>query len=145
MSDQKKGLYGKYIVKKADTQEQVENCFVLKPDVDPAALKALKIYVEATSNHRLKKDLVDWIDACEKIFKGRRLKAIAEIDPPKCELCGEDMIKYAYMEDGWWLYWDCAKEDHIGHHLVDIDWSAIFHPNTKLDGSDLTALGFEVI
>lgn len=59
-----KGLYGKYILYKADTREEVtEDYFVLRPDRDPAAIFALLAYAEATDNKKLAKDLAEWVIA----------------------------------------------------------------------------------
>ena len=145
MNDEKRGLYWKYIVRKTGSGAIVKNSFVLKPESDPAALTALKAYADATFNSHLRFDLEKWIEVCEKKTFERRKKAVDKLDPPKCESCGKDMVKYAYNEDGWWLYWDCADEDDIGHDPIDIDWSAIFHPNAKVNGITLRKLGFEVV
>ncbi len=55
------GLRGKYIVIKEDTGELVKNCFVLRPDRDPAAVTALRAYAEATDNEALATDIINWI------------------------------------------------------------------------------------
>lgn len=55
------GLKGKYLVFKADTGEQVSNCFVLRPDKDPAAVEALRAYANATSNETLADDIYNWV------------------------------------------------------------------------------------
>lgn len=56
-----KGLTHKYDVRKADTGEVVENCFVLRPDKDPAAVAALRAYAESTDNAALAADIINWI------------------------------------------------------------------------------------
>lgn len=61
-----KGLKRKYIVFKADTGEAVENCFVLRPDIDSAARAALKAYAEATDNKQLSNDIINWVKEIEK-------------------------------------------------------------------------------
>ena len=55
------GLKRKYIVLKSDTGETVENCFVLRPDIDEAAIAALFAYASATSNAELQADIKLWI------------------------------------------------------------------------------------
>lgn len=55
------GLKRKYVVLKSDTGECVENCFVLRPDKDKAAIAALLAYADATDNHVLAKDIRAWI------------------------------------------------------------------------------------
>lgn len=57
------GLRGKYMVIKADTGELVKNCFVLRPDRDPAAVTALRAYAEATDNETLAADIINWVGA----------------------------------------------------------------------------------
>lgn len=56
-----KGLKAKYLVFKADTGESVENCFVLRPDKDPASVEALRAYASATDNETLAKDIYNWV------------------------------------------------------------------------------------
>lgn len=56
-----KGLKRKYLVFKADSGEMVENCFVLRPDKDPAAVEALKAYAKATDNEELAADIYKWV------------------------------------------------------------------------------------
>lgn len=56
-----KGLIVKYDVRKVDTGELVNNCFVLRPDKDPAAIDALVEYARSTDNVELKRDIVAWL------------------------------------------------------------------------------------
>lgn len=56
------GLVRKYIVKKADTGEAVEDCFVLRPKRDWAARYAVKAYADITRNMDLRKDLLKWVE-----------------------------------------------------------------------------------
>ena len=59
--DAYKGLKAKYLVFKADTGERVENCFVLRPDKDPASVEALRAYASETDNETLAKDIYNWV------------------------------------------------------------------------------------
>ena len=59
--DAYKGLKAKYLVFKADTGERVENCFVLRPDKDPASVEALRAYARETDNETLAKDIYNWV------------------------------------------------------------------------------------
>ena len=61
--DQYDGLKRKYIVLKADTGKCVDNCFVLRPDKDAAAVAALRAYAEATDNETLATDIINWVGA----------------------------------------------------------------------------------
>ncbi|GEM_PF-4448033 len=60
MSDNEKGLYGKYIVHRNDLTP-VYSCFVLEPDKDPAAVVALRAYAAATENKALAQDIYNWV------------------------------------------------------------------------------------
>ena len=61
----REGLRHKYNVFKAETGEPVENCFVLRPDRDLAARKALYTYLLSINNIDLADDLHDWLCALE--------------------------------------------------------------------------------
>jgi hypothetical protein len=47
----------------------VENCFVLRPDKDFAALAALRHYASATTNEALRRDLIAWADRVEAAMR----------------------------------------------------------------------------
>lgn len=55
------GLRGKYIVHKAETGEEVNSCFVLRPDKDAAAVDAIRAYAAVTDNKVLAADLIRWV------------------------------------------------------------------------------------
>ena len=55
------GLYAKYIITKADGTPVNDRCFVLKPDKDPAAAKALQAYAAATDDEQLRNNLYAWV------------------------------------------------------------------------------------
>lgn len=59
--DEYAGLKLKFLVFKADTGERIENCFVLRPDKDHAAVEALRAYAEATDNKTLADDIYNWV------------------------------------------------------------------------------------
>lgn|GEM_PF-6899270 len=52
---------------KAKDNFPVENCFVLCPDRDPAAVAALTAYAKATDNKQLREDILNWITPDEKV------------------------------------------------------------------------------
>lgn len=60
-STEEVGLVIKYTVIKKDDNSIVEDCFVLRPDRDMAALEALRTYAKTTNNKALAKDLESWI------------------------------------------------------------------------------------
>jgi len=53
------GLYEKYTVRKDG--KEVENCFVLEPESDPAAREALWTYIDTTDNDELAEELREWL------------------------------------------------------------------------------------
>ncbi len=55
------GLNIKYNVTKVKDGSVVDNCFVLRPDKDPAARRALIEYGLATSNLKLREDILKWM------------------------------------------------------------------------------------
>lgn len=55
------GLKRKFLVFKSDTGEMIENCFVLRPDKDPAAVAALRAYAGATDNKTLAADIINLV------------------------------------------------------------------------------------
>ena len=57
------GLYGKYIVLKNEDGSLVTNCFILRPEKDPAAVAALRAYAAATDNAELADDIINWVGA----------------------------------------------------------------------------------
>lgn len=59
------GLYRKYSVVNLETGKQVDNCFVLRPKSDPAAVAAIQAYAEATDNEKLRGDLLRWVGTYE--------------------------------------------------------------------------------
>lgn len=56
------GLKVKYNVTKVEDGSRVCDCFVLRPQKDIAARKALLAYADATDNKKLKDDIEIWID-----------------------------------------------------------------------------------
>ena len=56
-------LYGKYTVYKNKDWSLVTNCFVRRPDKDPAAVAALRAYATATDNAELAADIINWVGA----------------------------------------------------------------------------------
>lgn len=60
-----RGMYGKYVVRKAGSGEYIEDCFVLRPKKDKAAVAALIAYANATQNETLRKDIFKWMERLE--------------------------------------------------------------------------------
>ena len=88
--DAYKGLKAKYLVFKADTGERVDNCFILRPDKDPAAVEALRAYAKVTDNETLAKDIYNWVGngvtVQEWVSVKDRLPTIYDADADNCVL-----------------------------------------------------------
>ncbi len=57
-----KGVYSKYLVCHADGTGVSGRYFVLKPEKDLAARKALRVYAEEVDDAILARDLFSWLD-----------------------------------------------------------------------------------
>jgi len=88
------GLKGKYLVFKADTGEQVSNCFVLRPDKDTAAVEALRAYARNTNNETLAEDIYNWVG---KGVTVQKWIPVAERLPE---------------EEGWYLVYTTPNREH---------------------------------
>lgn len=65
-----RGLYGKYRLYKADTGEEITDpVFILRPDHDPVARLALRLYASRTSDILLTHHLSDWLDRLDALPK----------------------------------------------------------------------------
>ena len=62
-----KGLYSKYEVRKRSDGTPVNDCFVLRPDRDDAAIAAMLAYADATSDSQLAKELREWVEFEQRI------------------------------------------------------------------------------
>lgn len=58
---EQKGLYNKYMVIKVVDGTVIEDCFILRPEKDPAAVKAMQAYAAATDNKALAGDIYKWV------------------------------------------------------------------------------------
>jgi len=94
-----KGLYAKYIITKADGTPVNDRCFILKPDKDPAAAKALQAYAAATDDEQLRNDLYAWVG--KPVNKPLTLDVVNEY------------VKDAYAAPLWFEYRD---------HSITSDW-----------------------
>jgi hypothetical protein len=90
--DAYKGLKAKYLVFKADTGESVDNCFILRPDKDPAAVEAIRAYASATDNETLAEDIYNWVGKGKPVQKWISVKDRLPIEEAKAyeqEWCEE--------------------------------------------------------
>jgi hypothetical protein len=72
------GLYAKYEVRKDGAP--VEECFVLEPEEDAAARRALETYAEETDDEELAQDLRVWLAAIAIEQHGMDADGTAEVD-----------------------------------------------------------------
>lgn len=65
------GLYSKYYVVNRETHREVDNCFVLRPATDPAAMIAMAVYAGAVkdSNPELFQNIMDWLNNITKLHE----------------------------------------------------------------------------
>ena len=118
------GLKGKYLVFKADTGERVENCFVLRPDKDTAAVEALRTYANATENKTLADDIYNWVgegkkDALKWIPVSERLPE-EWVDVLVWSLCGFcEVAVYLGIPGKWRVTWnhDMIDDNTITHWM----------------------------
>lgn len=120
-----KGLYAKYEIRKKDTGELVEGCFVLRPDRDIAALRALETYAETTENRELAFQINLWLD--HGIKENKKLYP----DGGNCTYCDEftDKLKPTpFMADGSAKMcrdcWEMTKEEYAnsnGEYIPDFE------------------------
>ncbi len=61
-----KEIYSKYIVTHTDGRPDGDDCFVLRPDKDPAAVMALQVYAMFTDNAQLSHDITEWLKRIER-------------------------------------------------------------------------------
>ncbi len=115
------GLKTKYIVRKADTGEAVENCFVLRPGKDWAARYAVRAYADMTRNMALRDDLLEWVGTFPVSSYDPES---ARIDQSKlhlkpCPRCGGKGL--IYYEGPKYYYAEC---EHCPLELHEIYFSA---------------------
>ena len=102
--DAYKGLKAKYLVFKADTGERVGNCFVLRPDKDPAAVEAIKAYARATDNETLAEDIYNWVGKGEPVQEWISVKDRLPEEKVDCIV----HYKHAYCDnDDYWAIGIC--------------------------------------
>lgn len=121
MTADQKGLYAKYMVIKVVDGTVIEDCFILRPDKDPAAVKALQAYAEATENKVLANDIYAWVGKpmqkplkFERIADGPVYIEYAKNEQIACALFDPDNHTYAGMI----MYHEFAS---ASRHYVQID------------------------
>ena len=74
------GLKAKYLVFGATTGKRIVNCFVLRPDKDPAAVEALRAYARFTDNKTLSADIYNWVGEGVTVQQCKVGDTIYEVD-----------------------------------------------------------------
>lgn len=131
------GLVVKYDVRKVDSGELVQNCFVLRPEKDWAAVRALRKYADATKNERLAKEITDWLNLIV-MKKTKDLKAFA-IGPDRFDvIVGYDrqsVIDWYKQKRG------ISEQDWADYHVEDYDMDEHRRvDNEDGDGHDIITL-----
>jgi hypothetical protein len=94
------GLKIKYDVFKVSDGSPVYDCFVLRPDKDPAALEALKVYASVTNNKTLAKDIYRWIGDENNITNNTDLRASDFREIPR-GYDGDFILEGNGWQEGW--------------------------------------------
>lgn len=130
------GLYVKYDVRKVDTGELVNNCFVLRPDKDQVAVFALLAYAEMTSNRTLAADIYSWLNTLEpKRNNLRNLLGTVNKDPDKMEKLLEKVYEQYMDDDG-----GCFMEAKVASQLLSGIGQAVCSGAIE---NEIDELGFE--
>lgn len=161
------GLYGKYTVYKNKDGSLVTDCFILRPEKDPAAVAALRAYAAATDNAELAADIINWVGAepnkpltCGLVDRhGAPLRALDTVAADKFFVYAVRYGSHNVNPDncapafqvGWYLeiVWAYPGfEDSVGRTepLYDIDGVAARYPAHCADTTDgIDNLKFEKV
>ena len=120
--DSYKGLKAKYLVFKADTGEMIDNCFILRPDKDAAAVEALRAYANATDNETLAEDIYNWVGKGESVQEWiPATERLPEKNTAVLALTDNGIVfQCLYAYDGWDL-WE-------GHKVNITHWMRLPQP-----------------
>lgn len=135
----KNGLILKYDVKKIETGEPVENCFVLRPDRDPAAVAALRAYARATPNKALANDILGWVGAGGSLLA----EMLGVEEDQEWEYCGEicrirNGFREVLLPGGLWDR--SSSEQTLSRIIKDAD-AIVRFPLTKIEKERCEAYG----
>lgn len=108
-----KGLFGKYIVRKTSDGTAVDNCFVLRPEKDPAAITAIRAYAEATDNSTLATDLLQWVGEEKPLTLDELREMVGE--PVWISEIGTEREYWAIVKEV------CDSKGHDGIYLTNVD------------------------
>lgn len=135
MKPSKKGLYNKYTVINNVTNEEVKDCFVLKPTSDEAAKKALLYYAEICGNEQLANDIKSWLnnEVCEHFIPRECIVNLpCTIGDDVWDEYGHHFVieKIEILNDGKKIF-RCGNpgtDDYMAFHDFEINKSIFFTP-----------------
>lgn len=118
MAAEQKGLYDKYIVIKVVDGTVIENCFILRPDKDPAAVKALQAYAAATENKVLANDIYAWVG--KPMLKPLTLEEVKQ----HCEQLHAAPLFFENRKTCCWVYANMDDDELLKGEIASIkdDW-----------------------
>jgi len=117
---EKEGLYDKYKVYKADTDEEVKDVFVLRLSKDKAAREAVLKYADCIDNEILAWELRDWVMEFEdyKCIDNRR--SCDKINSPVC--CCYCKLRNECFDKDWGMCYLVRSGE-----VLDIEECKYFH------------------
>lgn len=127
-----KGLKAKYLVFGAASGKEIKNCFVLRPDKDPAAVEALRAYARTTDNETLAEDIYNWVGKGGPVQEWISVKdRLPEDDLPKGSKVKQIKVLTALKSDKgvWTIRSQMRYRD---------SWSREYRWIWKYSGSDVT-------
>lgn len=99
------GLKSKYLVFNAASGKKVENCFVLTPEKDIAAVEALRAYANSTDNKTLSNDIYNWVGEGNPVQKWIPVSERLPETSQRVIVCRKDgrVEQGVFMGvNGWW-------------------------------------------
>lgn len=111
------GLHEKYTVLKNEDGSLVTNCFVLRPEKDPAAVAALRAYAATTDNAELADDIINWIGA--EPNEPLTLEELREMDG---EPVWVKQLKGLSVRDTDWAVVEFRLEPDVKHDKIRVWW-----------------------
>lgn len=124
------GLKDKYLVFNAASGKKIENCFVLRPDRDTAAVDALRTYANSTDNKTLGEDIYNWIGKGEPVQEWIPVsdRLPERTLPPKDVLVYHDLGCGMFVDRAWYSYDKGRWCSVLGMKLKVTHWMPLPQP-----------------
>lgn len=135
------GLKAKYLVFGAASGKEIKNCFVLRPDKDPAAVEALRAYASATDNETLAEDIYNWVGKGEPVQEWISVKdRLPQEDEPEATTCEQVqvLLDNGVVSTGWcnryfklWWHLNYGETHFVSYdyeHTPVIAWQPLAQP-----------------